>query len=147
ELQRVRLATGIGSGLVGVCYVLDEPSIGLHPRDNQRLIDALRDLQSQGNTVLVVEHDEPMMRQADHLLDLGPGAGAHGGQIVSQGSPAIVSADSNSITGRYLSGAAKIPIPAERRRGTKTRSITLEGVTTNNLKSVSLRVPLGLLIC
>ena len=147
ELQRVRLATSIGSGLVGVCYVLDEPSIGLHPRDNQRLIDALRDLQSQGNTVLVVEHDADMMRQADDLLDLGPGAGAHGGRIVSHGTPAAVAADPNSLTGRYLSGAVSIPVPPQRRRGAKTRSLTLEGVTTNNLKNVSVRIPLGVFTC
>src|SRR6185436_13529186 len=93
ELQRVRLASSIGAGLVGVCYVLDEPSIGLHPRDNQRLIDALRALEQQGNTVLVVEHDEAMMRQADYLVDLGPGAGAHGGTIVARGTPAEVAAN------------------------------------------------------
>ena len=147
ELQRVRLATGIGSGLVGVCYVLDEPSIGLHPRDNGRLIDALRDLQSQGNTVLVVEHDAAMMREADYLLDMGPGAGAHGGRIVSQGTPADVMADPNSLTGGYLSGAVSIPVPPERRKVAKTRSITLEGVTTNNLKNVDARFPLGVLVC
>jgi excinuclease ABC subunit A len=147
ELQRVRLATGIGSGLVGVCYVLDEPSIGLHPRDNQRLIDALRDLQSQGNTVLVVEHDEAMMRQADMLIDIGPGAGAHGGRIVAQGEPQEVCDNPNSITGQYLSGVKSIPLPAERRRVAKTRSITLEGVTTNNLKNVSVRFPLGVFTC
>ena len=147
ELQRVRLATGIGSGLVGVCYVLDEPSIGLHPRDNDRLIAALRDLQSQGNTVLVVEHDAAMMLQADYLLDMGPGAGAHGGQIVSQGTPAEVMADPNSLTGRYLSGATSIPVSPQRRKIAKTRSITLEGVTTNNLKNVNARFPLGVLLC
>ncbi len=143
----MRLATGIGSGLVGVCYVLDEPSIGLHPRDNQRLIDALRDLQSLGNTVLVVEHDDAMMRQADHLVDMGPGAGPHGGRIVSQGPPAAVCADPNSITGRYLSGAQSIPVPRERRKIAKTRSITLEGVTTNNLQNVDARFPLGVFTC
>ena len=115
----MRLATGIGSGLVGVCYVLDEPSIGLHPRDNQRLIDALRELQTQGNTVLVVEHDEAMMRACDHLLDLGPGAGIHGGQIVSQGTPTAVMADPASLTGRYLSGIEAIPVPPERRKPRK----------------------------
>ena len=143
ELQRVRLATGIGSGLVGVCYVLDEPSIGLHPRDNQRLIDALRDLQQQGNTVLVVEHDEAMMRACDQLIDLGPGAGAHGGRIVAQGtpaevaatrirSPAAISPASNRFRCRV--SAAKSPRPAP---------ITLEGVTTNNLQNVTARFPLG----
>ena len=147
ELQRVRLATGIGSGLVGVCYVLDEPSIGLHPRDNHRLIAALRDLQSQGNTVLVVEHDAAMMQQADYLVDMGPGAGAHGGQIVSQGTPAEVTADPNSMTGKYLSGAVSIPVPKQRRKVAKTRSITLEGVTTNNLKNVNARFPLGRARC
>ncbi len=147
ELQRVRLATGIGSGLVGVCYVLDEPSIGLHPRDNQRLIDALRDLQQLGSTVLVVEHDEAMMRQADWLIDMGPGAGLHGGRIVAEGTPELVAADPASITGKYLSGQLTIPRPEKRRRGAKTRSITIEGVTTNNLKNVSVRVPLGLFVC
>jgi excinuclease ABC subunit A len=147
ELQRVRLATGIGSGLVGVCYVLDEPSIGLHPRDNERLIAALRDLQTQGNTVLVVEHDAAMMREADFLLDMGPGAGAHGGKIVSRGTPAAVMADPHSLTGKYLSGAVSIPVPAERRKIAKTRSITLEGITTNNLKNVSARFPLGVFVC
>ena len=147
ELQRVRLATGIGSGLVGVCYVLDEPSIGLHPRDNQRLIDALRDLQEQGNTVLVVEHDEAMMRACDQLIDLGPGAGAHGGQIVAQGTPAEVAANPNSLTGRYLAGIESIPLPRERRKVAKSRAITLEGVTTNNLQNVNARFPLGVFTC
>src|SRR5262249_28090874 len=147
ELQRVRLATGIGSGLVGTCYVLDEPSIGLHPRDNGRLIAALRDLQSQGNTVLVVEHDAEMMHQADYLLDWGPGPGAEGGQIVPQGSPAAVSAAPNSLTGRYLSGATSIPLPHQRRRVARTRSITLEGVTTNNLRNVNARFPLAVFTC
>ena len=112
EMQRVRLATSIGSGLVGVCYVLDEPSIGLHPRDNQRLIEAMRDLQRQGNTVLVVEHDEAMMRAADQLIDMGPGAGAAGGRIVAQGTPAEVDREAASLTGRYLSGTEQIPLPA-----------------------------------
>jgi excinuclease ABC subunit A len=147
ELQRVRLATGIGSGLVGVCYVLDEPSIGLHQRDNQRLIDALRDLQELGNTVLVVEHDEAIMRQADWLVDMGPGAGIHGGQIVSQGTPAEVAADPSSVTGRYLSGDLKIEVPETRRRLTKSHSLSIEGVTTNNLKDVEARIPLSALVC
>jgi excinuclease ABC subunit A len=147
ELQRVRLATGLGAGLVGVCYVLDEPSIGLHPRDNQRLIEALRDLQRRGNTVLIVEHDESIMREADWLIDLGPGAGRHGGLIVSQGDPDQVGRDENSLTGRYLTGAAKIPTPKKRRRTAKTRSITIEGVTTNNLKDVTVQFPLSTFVC
>jgi len=147
ELQRVRLAAGLGSGLVGVCYVLDEPSIGLHPRDNQRLIDALRHLQGQGNTVIVVEHDEAIMRQSDWLVDLGPGAGAHGGEVVVQGTPQEVGGNGNSLTGRYLTGEARIPLPPRRRRTAKTRSITIEGVATNNLKGVTVRVPLSAFVC
>ena len=147
ELQRVRLAAGLGSGLVGACYVLDEPSVGLHPHDNQRLIDALRDLQSRGNTVLVVEHDESIMRQADHLIDMGPGAGRHGGRIVAQGTPAEVCANPASLTGQYLNGVLTIPVPPNRRRTAKTRSITLEGVTTNNLKDVTVQFPLAALVC
>jgi excinuclease ABC subunit A len=147
ELQRVRLATGIGSGLVGVCYVLDEPSIGLHPRDNDRLIQSLRELQQQGNTVIVVEHDEAAMRAADLLIDIGPGAGVHGGRIVAIGTPAEVAANPGSITGKYLSGELSIPVPAERRKTTKARSITIEGVTTNNLKNVEARFPLSAFTC
>jgi len=147
ELQRVRLATGLGSGLVGVCYVLDEPSIGLHPRDNQRLVDALRDLEQQGNTVIVVEHDESIMRQADWLIDLGPGAGRHGGQVVAQGTPGFVQAYKESPTGRYLSGLERIEIPGRRRRTAKNRSLVLAGVTTNNLKNITVRFPLGALVC
>ncbi len=147
ELQRVRLAAGLGAGLVGVCYVLDEPSIGLHPRDNQRLIEALRDLQARGNTVLVVEHDETIMREADWLIDLGPGAGRHGGRLVSQGTPELVSRDENSLTGRYLAGAVRIPVPGKRRRLAKSRCITIEGVTTNNLKNVTVQFPLSAFVC
>jgi excinuclease ABC subunit A len=149
ELQRIRLATGIGSGLVGVCYVLDEPSIGLHPRDNERLIEALRDLQGQGNTLLVVEHDEAIMRQADHLIDMGPGAGKHGGRIIAQGTPQEVCASPDSVTGKYLSGELSIPVPAHRRPISQKRSIFLEGATTNNLKlaDVSVQFPLGVLVC
>jgi excinuclease ABC subunit A len=146
EMQRVRLATGIGSGLAGVCYILDEPSIGLHPRDNQRLIDAVRALLDQDSSVIVVEHDEAMMRQADWLIDIGPGAGQFGGQIVAQGTPADVMADEASITGRYLSGAMTIPVPQQRRKGAKTRSLVLEGASANNLQSVTATFPLGLLI-
>ena len=147
ELQRVRLATGIGSGLVGVCYVLDEPSIGLHPRDNGQLIRALCELRDQGNSVLVVEHDEAMMRASDHLIDMGPGAGLHGGRIVAEGQPAAVQDDPRSITGRYLSGELVIPLPRERRRAAKTRSLVLSGATTNNLRDVEVTFPLGTLTC
>ncbi len=147
ELQRVRLATGLGSGLVGVCYVLDEPSIGLHARDNQRLIGALRELQARGNTVLVVEHDETIIRRADWLIDLGPGAGRHGGQVVVEGTPDEVSQNGSSLTGQYLRGSVGISLPERRRRTAKTRSITIEGAATNNLKQVTARFPLSALVC
>jgi excinuclease ABC subunit A len=146
ELQRVRLASGLGSGLVGVCYILDEPSIGLHPRDNQRLIDALRQLQVLGNTVIVVEHDEAVMRRADWLVDLGPGAGRHGGRIVAQGVPEAISRDPASLTGRYLRGELRIPLPGRRRRVSKTKTITLEGARTNNLKNVTVQFPLSVFV-
>ncbi len=147
ELQRVRLAAGLGSGLLGVCYVLDEPSIGLHPRDNQRLIDALDELQNRGNTVVVVEHDETIMRQADWLIDLGPGAGRHGGRLVAQGTPEQVAADPQSLTGRYLAGCQRIPVPSSRRRPAKSHALSLEGVSTNNLKNIDVRFPLSALVC
>jgi excinuclease ABC subunit A len=147
ERQRVRLATSIGSGLVGVCYILDEPSIGLHPRDNHRLIDALRDLQRQGNTVLVVEHDEAMMRESDRLIDIGPGAGSGGGRIVAEGTIEEVCGNALSITGRYLNGELRIPTPAKRRRVSKSRSLVLEGASTNNLKAIDVRLPLRALVC
>ncbi|MCA9152220.1 MAG: excinuclease ABC subunit UvrA, partial [Planctomycetales bacterium] len=147
EAQRVRLATSIGSGLVGVCYILDEPSIGLHPRDNQRLIGALRELQSLGNTVLVVEHDEAMMRQADQLIDMGPTAGVEGGQIVAQGAPDEIINHPTSITGQFLSGRQHINSHGSRRKIAKSRSIVIEGATQNNLKDVEVRFPLGALIC
>ncbi len=147
EFQRVRLATSIGSGLVGVCYVLDEPSIGLHSRDNQRLIDALRDLQSQGNTVVVVEHDDAVMRVADRLIDMGPGAGIAGGSVVAEGTPDEVMRNKESLTGSYLVGTSQIEIPQKRRKTAKTRSLTLQQVTTHNLKSVDVRIPLGVLVC
>jgi excinuclease ABC subunit A len=146
ELQRVRLATGIGSGLVGVCYILDEPSIGLHPRDNDRLIAALRELQQQGNTVIVVEHDAAMMLAADWLVDIGPGAGREGGHVVAQGTPAEVMACETSPTGNYLSGRQRIEIPQVRRPPVKGKQLTLEGVTTNNLQNVTVNIPLGLLV-
>ncbi|MCA9221734.1 MAG: excinuclease ABC subunit UvrA [Planctomycetales bacterium] len=147
ELQRVRLASSIGSGLVGVCYVLDEPSIGLHPRDNDRLIQALRDLHHQGNTVLVVEHDEAMMREADYLIDVGPAAGVGGGRIVATGTPNEVAGNDDSITGRYLRGDLRIETPTERRRAAKSRSLTLEGAAMNNLKAIDVRFPLGVFVC
>jgi excinuclease ABC subunit A len=147
ERQRVRLATGIGSGLVGVLYLLDEPSIGLHPRDNDRLIAALRDLQRQGNTVVVVEHDEALMRASDHLIDIGPGAGSRGGSIVAEGSPAQVSNDASSLTGGYLSGREAIPVPAERRPPNKSRTLQLMGATAHNLQDIDVEIPLGLFVC
>jgi excinuclease ABC subunit A len=147
ELQRVRLATSIGSGLVGVCYVLDEPSIGLHPRDNQRLIDALCDLRDQGNSVLVVEHDEAMMRQADYLIDMGPGAGEDGGRVVAAGTPPQVCDNPVSVTGAYLAGRQAIPVPERRRRVAKSRSLVLQEVATNNLKNVTASIPLGAFVC
>ncbi len=147
EFQRVRLTTGLGSGLVGVCYVLDEPSIGLHPRDNRRLIEAIRELQQQGNTVLVVEHDREMMLQADRIIDMGPGAGLHGGRIVAEGTPQEICENPASLTGRYLSGSLEIPVPVERRRMVKTRAIAIENATTNNLKGIGALFPLGVLTC
>jgi excinuclease ABC subunit A len=145
ELQRVRLATVIGSGLVGVCYVLDEPSIGLHPRDNARLIAAIRRLQEAGNTVIVVEHDEAIMRQADWLVDVGPGAGAYGGQILSAGAPEKVANDPASVTGRFLAGEQVTAASKQRRKVAKTRAITVEGCAANNLKRVDCWFPLGVL--
>ncbi|MCD0460891.1 excinuclease ABC subunit UvrA [Roseiconus lacunae] len=144
ELQRVRLATSIGSGLVGVCYVLDEPSIGLHPADHDRLIECLRELQRQGNTIVVVEHDEATMRAADRLIDVGPAAGAGGGEIIAQGTPKQIQANRNSVTGRYLSGADSVPIPETRRRS--EQSLVLRGVTTHNLKGIDVQFPIGCLI-
>jgi excinuclease ABC subunit A len=147
ERQRVRLATGIGSGLVGVLYLLDEPTIGLHPRDNQRLIAALRDLEAEGNTVLVVEHDESLMRAADWLIDMGPGAGSRGGRLVAEGPPESVSRDERSLTGDYLAGRRSIAMPASRRRPAKTRVLQLSGATAYNLQDVTVEIPLGLLVC
>ncbi|MFP6659359.1 MAG: excinuclease ABC subunit UvrA [Pirellulales bacterium] len=147
ELQRVRLATGIGAGLAGVCYILDEPSVGLHPRDNRRLIDAVRDLQSQGSTVLVVEHDEAIIRNSDYLIDMGPGAGQHGGLVVAQGTPDSIRNNADSITGQYLAHKKQIVVPNRRRRTVKSRSIELLGACTNNLKKVDVRFPLGALVC
>jgi excinuclease ABC subunit A len=147
EAQRIRLASQIGSGLVGVMYILDEPSIGLHQRDNQRLLDTLVNLRDLGNTVIVVEHDEDAIRQADHVVDLGPGAGVHGGAIVAQGTPAEVIAHPDSITGQYLSGRKRIEIPAKRRAPDPKRMLRVSGATANNLKDVTAEFPLGLMTC
>jgi excinuclease ABC subunit A len=146
ESQRIRLASQIGSGLTGVMYVLDEPSIGLHQRDNDRLIATLRRLRDLGNSVLVVEHDEDAIRAADHVIDMGPGAGVHGGQVVAQGTPAQIEADPASLTGRYLSGAVAIEIPAQRVR-VGAHQLTVQGARGNNLRGVEVSIPLGLLVC
>ena len=142
EAQRIRLATQIGSKLMGVLYILDEPSIGLHQRDNQRLIQTLLQLRDLGNTVLVVEHDEATMRAADHIIDLGPGAGEHGGQVVCQGSLSDILACPESITGRYLSGQAAVPIPSKRRNG-NGKALQIIGARANNLKNIDVAIPLG----
>jgi excinuclease ABC subunit A len=142
EAQRIRLATQIGSRLTGVLYILDEPSIGLHQRDNDRLIDTLKNMRDIGNTLIVVEHDEDTMLAADHLIDIGPGAGVHGGEIISQGTPAEVMEDPNSLTGQYLSGKKFIPLPDERRKP-DGRYIEIKGAKENNLKNVSVKFPLG----
>lgn len=145
ESQRIRLATQIGSGLQGVLYVLDEPSIGLHQRDNNRLLDTLRHLRDLGNTVLVVEHDEDTMRQADYLIDVGPGAGKHGGEIVAAGTPAEVMQNPASITGQYLLGKKQIPLPIKRRSVKKDQAITVLGASEHNLKNIDVKFPLGVL--
>lgn len=145
EAQRIRLATQIGSGLQGVLYVLDEPSIGLHQRDNNRLIETLKHLRDLGNTVLVVEHDEETIESADFLVDVGPGAGIHGGEIVAAGAPAEVAQNPESITGRYLSGSEKIPIPRKRRSIEKDRKFVVRGARENNLKNVDVEFPLGVM--
>lgn len=145
EAQRIRLATQIGSGLQGVLYVLDEPSIGLHQRDNDRLIGTLKHLRDLGNTVLVVEHDEDTIRQADYLLDIGPGAGVAGGQVVAAGTPAEVAQDTGSITGRYLSGAEKIDVPTKRRAVQQDRRLIIRGARENNLKNIDVAFPLGVI--
>ncbi|MBI5561580.1 MAG: excinuclease ABC subunit UvrA [Deltaproteobacteria bacterium] len=146
EGQRIRLASQIGSSLVGVLYVLDEPSIGLHQRDNKRLLSTLKKLRDMGNTVLVVEHDEETMREADHVIDMGPGAGANGGEVVAAGTCAEIIRNPDSITGKYLSGALKIPVPKERKRPGQ-RWLTLKGATANNLKDLTVKLPVGLMTC
>ncbi len=146
ESQRIRLASQIGSGLTGVLYVLDEPSIGLHQRDNGRLLETLRNLRDQGNTVLVVEHDEEAIRTADYVFDIGPGAGVHGGQLVAQGTPEEIAADSASITGQYLSGKREIEVPKMRREG-NGKKLTVVKATGNNLKDMTAEFPLGKFVC
>ena len=145
EAQRIRLATQIGSGLVGVAYILDEPSIGLHQRDNDRLLSSLMKLRDLGNSLIVVEHDEDTMRAADCIVDIGPGAGEHGGQLVAMGTAEDLMKNENSITGAYLSGKLKIPVPTERRK--PTGFLTIKGAAENNLKNIDVKIPLGIMTC
>ncbi len=145
EAQRIRLATQIGSGLVGVCYILDEPSIGLHQRDNDKLLNALKELRDLGNTLIVVEHDEDTMLEADHIVDIGPGAGGHGGEVVAQGTAEEIMKIPESITGQYLSGKLFIPVPAARRK--PTGWLTVKGAAENNLKNINVKFPLGVFTC
>ena len=147
EAQRIRLASQIGAGLVGVMYILDEPSIGLHQRDNQRLLKTLFHLRDLGNTVIVVEHDEEAINAAEHVIDIGPGAGVHGGEIVSQGTPAMIAADKNSLTGQYLSGKIQIPVPQQRTPYNPIQIMELKDATGNNLKHVDLVIPVSLMTC
>lgn len=147
EAQRIRLASQIGAGLVGVMYVLDEPSIGLHQRDNERLLKTLRHLRDLGNTVIVVEHDEDAIRLADYVVDIGPGAGAHGGEIVAQGKPEDIENNKDSITGQFLSGVQKIEIPKKRVKADKKKMLKVIGATGNNLQSISAAIPVGLMTC
>ncbi len=147
EAQRIRLASQIGSGLTGVMYVLDEPSIGLHQRDNARLLDTLKRLRDLGNTVIVVEHDEDAILAADHVVDMGPGAGVHGGHVVAQGTPAEIMASDASLTGKYLSGRLRIPLPKQRRKPDPHRMLQLHGARGNNLKGANLDLPVGLFTC
>jgi len=147
ESQRIRLASQIGSGLTGVLYVLDEPSIGLHQRDNDRLLETLKHLRDLGNTVIVVEHDEDAILAADYVVDIGPGAGIHGGEVIAQGTPADIMAAPESLTGQYLSGARQIPLPKKRRAPDFSRTLKIIGASENNLKDVTAEIPLGLLTC
>ena len=145
EAQRIRLATQIGSGLVGVAYILDEPSIGLHQRDNDKLLATLKHLRDLGNSVIVVEHDEDTMLEADHIVDIGPGAGEHGGEVVAEGTAKEIMANKNSITGAYLSGRIKIPVPDHRAKPTGWLKVT--GARENNLKNIDVKFPLGVMTC
>ncbi len=147
EAQRIRLASQIGSGLVGVMYILDEPSIGLHQRDNDRLLKTLRHLRDLGNTVIVVEHDEDAIMSADHVLDLGPGAGVHGGYIVAQGKPKDIMRNPESLTGQYLSGKRRIEVPKDRKKASPEKQIILRGASGNNLKNIDVSIPIGLMTC
>ena len=147
ESQRIRLASQIGSGLTGVLYVLDEPSIGLHQRDNARLLDTLKHLRDLGNSVIVVEHDEDAILESDHVVDMGPGAGVHGGTVVAEGTPQQVMANTDSLTGQYLVGLKQIPIPKERRKAKRGRKIKVIGASGNNLKDIDVTIPLGLFTC
>jgi len=147
EAQRIRLASQIGAGLVGVMYILDEPSIGLHQRDNRRLLDTLFRLRDLGNTVIVVEHDEEAIRSADHVVDIGPGPGVHGGRIVFTGTPQGLESSPDSLTGQYLSGRKTIPVPAQRRTADSEQVLTIRGARGNNLQGIDLELPLGLLVC
>ncbi|GFP40820.1 excinuclease ABC subunit A, partial [Candidatus Hakubella thermalkaliphila] len=146
EAQRIRLATQIGSSLVGVLYILDEPSIGLHQRDNRRLLATIKRLRDLGNTVIVIEHDEEPIREADFIVDIGPGAGAHGGEIVVTGSLSDIIAEPRSITGKYLSRELRIPVPLRRREG-NGRALVVRGAREHNLKDLDIRFPLGKFIC
>src|SRR5690606_21252613 len=147
ESQRIRLASQIGSGLTGVLYVLDEPSIGLHQRDNARLLETLKHLRDLGNTVIVVEHDEDAILAADHVVDIGPGAGVHGGRVVAQGTPLDIMANPESLTGQYLVGTRSVPLPKQRRAPTKGKALKVVGARANNLQNISAEIPLGLLTC
>jgi excinuclease ABC subunit A len=147
ESQRIRLASQIGSGLTGVLYVLDEPSIGLHQRDNSRLLETLIRLRDLGNTVIVVEHDEEAIMTADHVVDIGPGAGIHGGHVIAEGAPAKIISNTKSLTGKYLSGELEVPVPKQRRTSSKNRSIVVKGARGNNLKNVTTEIPLGTFTC
>jgi len=147
ESQRIRLASQIGSGLTGVLYVLDEPSIGLHQRDNARLLETLRRLRDLGNTVIVVEHDEDAILTADHVVDIGPGAGVHGGRVIAEGTPDDIMANAESLTGQYISGVRQVPVPTQRRKPQKGRALGVEGARGNNLQNVSAEIPLGLFTC
>ena len=147
EAQRIRLATQVGSGLVGVCYVLDEPTIGLHPRDSVRLVGTLKHLRDMGNTVIVVEHDEETIRAADRVIDIGPGAGEHGGQVIAEGTLAQVLRNADSVTGQFLSGKREIALPEKRRPFDPACTLELRGARENNLKNIDVRIPLGCLVC